>query len=183
MTNSSKLEIDLPDANATEELGRKLASLVSAKCIIALTGPLGAGKTTFAKGLAEGLGVREVVSSPTFTMLNEYTSGRIPLYHLDLYRVRETGDASSTASDAVLEWVQSELEEIIFGEGVILVEWANFMDDWIAHQDCLSVQLNYSTNESLLRDKNLESPEIGRKAEISATGECSMRIVDTLSQI
>lgn len=183
MTDVTKLHIDLPDAVSTEELGRRLASVIVDKCVVALTGPLGAGKTTFAKGLAQGLGVREVVSSPTFTMLNEYTSGRIPLYHLDLYRMRETEEPASPASEAVFEWVQSELAEIIDGNGVILVEWANFMDDWIAHQDCVLVQLNYSTSEKSPGDKNLEYSEIGRKAEISALGDRAARIVDTLSQI
>jgi tRNA A37 threonylcarbamoyladenosine biosynthesis protein TsaE len=97
--------------------------------------------------------------------------------------VRETGDSAESASDAALEWMQSELEEIIDGNGVILVEWANFMDEWIAHQDCVFVELNYSTRENSARDKNLESSESGRKAEIWAAGEYATRIVDTLSQI
>lgn len=183
MTSETKLQIDLPDSESTEELGRKLASLVPSRCVIGLAGPLGAGKTTFAKGFAEGLGIREVVSSPTFTMLNEYTTGRVPLYHLDLYRVRESKDPSNEASDAYLEWMQSELDEIIDGDGVILIEWANFIEGWMAHQDHVSVELNYSTNESQTGDENLESGEIGRKAVISAVGDSSRRIVEALSKI
>lgn len=183
MTSETKLQIDLPDAQSTEELGRKLASVVSSKCVIALVGPLGAGKTTFAKGFAEGLGIQEVVSSPTFTMLNEYTTGKLPLYHLDLYRVRESSDPANEASDAYLEWMRSELEEISDSNGVILIEWANFMNGWIAQQDCISVELNYSTNENSTNDDNVELAEIGRKAYISAVGETSTRIVDALSKI
>jgi tRNA threonylcarbamoyladenosine biosynthesis protein TsaE len=183
LTKPSRLQIDLPNAESTEELGRRLASLVSSKCIVALVGPLGAGKTTFAKGFAEGLGIREVVSSPTFTMLNEYTTGKLPLYHLDLYRVRESDNPSSLASDAYLEWMQAELDEIIDSDGVILIEWADFMNAWMAHQDRISVELNYSTNDISTADDNLESGEIGRKARISAVGETSTRIVDALSKI
>lgn len=86
--------------------------------VIALHGDLGAGKTCFVKGLAEGLGIRSAVHSPTFTLINEYP-GRIPLYHLDLYRIRNEDDA----------W-ELGLENYLPGDGITAIEWA----DRISHR-------------------------------------------------
>lgn len=103
--------------------------------MIALHGQLGAGKTTLVKGLGEELGVDEAISSPTFTMLNEYHSGRLPLYHLDLYRVGESSDVIS------LEMLAFELDELICkrpGEicGVTVIEWAElFLDEAGGHTE------------------------------------------------
>jgi tRNA threonylcarbamoyladenosine biosynthesis protein TsaE len=179
----TETQIFLPDAAATEELGRKLASMIPSRSIVALLGPLGAGKTTFAKGFAKGLGVEELVNSPTFTMLNEYVSGRIPLYHLDLYRVRSEIDPTSEASGAYLEWMEQELDEITESPGVILIEWANFMDAWMAHQDYVSVELNYSTNGSSSSNDNSEIGLNGRKATVAAHGTVSSHIVEALKRI
>ena len=71
---------------ATEELGVKLAQLLQPGDVIAYTGDLGAGKTAFTRGLARGLGISEPVTSPTYTIVNEYLSGRMPLFHFDMYR-------------------------------------------------------------------------------------------------
>jgi tRNA threonylcarbamoyladenosine biosynthesis protein TsaE len=174
------LTFHLPDQKSTEELGAMLASALPERSIIALTGPLGAGKTTFAKGVANGLNVSEVVSSPTFTMLNEYVSGRIPLYHLDLYRLRETGELAEGNSEASLEWLAAELEELLEAKGVILIEWANFFDEWMRHQDYISVELNYSTNQSSTNGDKKSEPEIHRSAVISGLGPRSLSILSTL---
>ena len=84
--------------------------------IYALTGDLGAGKTAFAKGFAAGLGIKEPVVSPTFTILQIYESGRLPLYHFDVYRI---GDVS--------EMDEIGYEDCFWGEGVSLVEWADIV--------------------------------------------------------
>lgn len=181
LSHPTTSEVTLADAEATEELGRKLASAIGDRMVVALIGPLGAGKTTFAKGFAKGLHVEEVVSSPTFTMMNEYVSGRIPLYHLDLYRLREDGSASDAASGPVSAWVESELEELLQSKGVILIEWANFINEWIAHQDCILVELNYSTKETSTGDDNGMNGESGRKARLSAFGVASARVVEAIS--
>ncbi len=102
----------------TKEFARSLGEAASPGDVFALSGDLGVGKTVFAKGMAEGLGVTEPVSSPTFTILQEYTSGRIPFYHFDVYRVEEPEEMEETGFD-----------DAIFGEGVSLVEWAELIKD------------------------------------------------------
>lgn len=102
----------------TKEFARSLGEAASPGDVFALSGDLGVGKTVFAKGMAEGLGITEPVSSPTFTILQEYTSGRIPFYHFDVYRVEEPEEMEETGFD-----------DAIFGEGVSLVEWAELITD------------------------------------------------------
>ncbi len=104
----------------TFALGVRIGEGAEPGQIYMLNGDLGVGKTVFTQGLAAGLQIREPVSSPTFTILQEYDSGRLPLYHFDVYRL---GDAE-------------ELEEIgcddyFFGNGVCLVEWAERIREWI----------------------------------------------------
>lgn len=101
-----------PNASATRELGRTLGSVVDAKQVLLIRGGLGAGKTTFVQGLAEGLGCTDEATSPTFNLVHVYAGGRLPLVHLDLYRlgsegeVLESGYASHFESGAVIaiEW-------------------------------------------------------------------------------
>ena len=81
--------------------------------VIAMSGDLGAGKTLFTQGLAAGLGVKEPVSSPTFTILQIYDSGRLPLYHFDVYRIEEPEEMQEVGFD-----------DYVFGEGVAVIEWA-----------------------------------------------------------
>lgn len=92
------------------ELGKKTSS----GDIYCLEGELGTGKTVFAKGLAEGLGINEPITSPTFTIIQEYYSGRIPLYHFDVYRIAD-----------IEEMYEIGYEGYFFGEGVCLIEWAS----------------------------------------------------------
>ena len=97
----------------TLALGRKLGEQALPGQIYTLDGDLGVGKTVFTKGLAEGLGIREPVSSPTFTIVQEYPEGRLPLYHFDVYRI---GDPE--------EMDEIGYEDYFFGQGVCLIEWA-----------------------------------------------------------
>jgi tRNA threonylcarbamoyladenosine biosynthesis protein TsaE len=98
-------------AEETLEIGRRLAEDLRPGDVVALSGELGAGKTTLVKGIALGLGVREPVTSPTFTLIQEY-EGRLPVYHVDLYRIREAESLEDLG-----------LEEYFYGTGVTLVEW------------------------------------------------------------
>ena len=100
----------------TEALGADLAAKLAPGDVVAFTGDLGAGKTTFTKGLAKALGVEETVTSPTFTYVKEYY-GRLPLYHFDMYRVSD--------ADEVYEL---GLEEYFYKGGVVVVEWNKFDD-------------------------------------------------------
>ena len=99
-------------AEETRKLGEKLAEELRAGDVILLEGPLGAGKSELARGVARGLGVRETVTSPSFTILNAYDSGRVPLYHFDWYRL-----------ESAEELFEMGMEEYLGGDGIALVEW------------------------------------------------------------
>lgn len=101
-------------ATETQAVAEKLAAHVEAGTVITLNGDLGAGKTTFTQGFAKGLGVTRNVNSPTFTIMKQY-QGRLPLYHMDVYRLEDTGDDIG-------------LEEYINGDGVAIVEWSNLIE-------------------------------------------------------
>ena len=102
-----------------QSLGEAVGQLAEAGDRLLLVGPFGAGKTTFVQGLARGLGVREPVSSPSFVLENQYL-GRLPLYHIDLYRLERL-------DPAFLE----ELEEHLFGDGVAAVEWPMLLPPYV----------------------------------------------------
>ena len=183
MTTQRIVEINLDNAEATERLGFELALQVQDQAVVALVGPLGAGKTTFAKGAADGLGVEEVVNSPTFTMLNEYMSGRIPFYHLDLYRLREDDGQEKTASPADLDMLRAELDEITSSNGLILIEWANFFEPYVRQQDHVLVELNYSKSAAAGSSSPTALNESGRQARVSAIGPRSAQIVEELQNV
>lgn len=106
-------------AAATQQVGKQLGQLVQPSDVILLQGDLGAGKTTFTKGLASGLGIQQYVKSPTFTLIREYSSGRLPLYHMDVYRLENGGGD------------ELGLEEYFAGDGVSVVEWPQFIQaEW-----------------------------------------------------
>ena len=103
--------------NDTYERAKKLAQNAQKGDIIALIGDLGVGKTAFAKGFAEGLGIDEPIVSPTFTVVHAYEGGRMPLYHFDVYRI---GDVS--------EMDEIGYEDCFYGDGVSLMEWADLVE-------------------------------------------------------
>ena len=105
--------IDSNSRSDTMNAGIQLGKQAVPGMIVALEGNLGAGKTVFAKGLAEGLGIKETVNSPTFTVLQSYESGRLPLYHFDVYRIEDPDEMDEIG-----------YEDCFFGNGVSLVEWA-----------------------------------------------------------
>ncbi len=102
----------------TESLGESFGRAARHGLVIALSGELGAGKTQFVKGLARGLGIAARVHSPTFTLVNEYTGGRLRLFHLDLYRLESREQILSAG-----------LEELLQPDGVAVVEWAERIYD------------------------------------------------------
>lgn len=107
-------------AEETFALGKRLGEQAAAGQIYTLTGDLGAGKTVFAQGFAAGLSVTEPVNSPTFTVVQVYDTGRLPLYHFDAYRI---GD--------VTEMDEIGYEDYFFGDGVCLIEWAELIREII----------------------------------------------------
>ena len=118
----------------TRALGEKLASLFRPGDIILLIGELGTGKTVLAKGVARGLGVKENILSPTFTLLKEY-AGKVPLYHLDAYRLHGAGDLYELGLEEYLE------------EGVLLVEWGDRVYEFFK-EDFLEVRMDFTGDES-----------------------------------
>ncbi len=109
--------IFLKGANDTQKLGQNLATLLSPNTVILLSGELGAGKTTFVQGLGEGLGIKTPIVSPTFTLINEYLEGRLPLYHLDLYRLEIDSAIAQLYPETY--WEGKEVTP-----GVTAIEWA-----------------------------------------------------------
>ncbi len=101
----------------TYRLGELLGKILAKGDVVCLNGDLGAGKTRFAQGVAAGIGVTETVTSPTFTLINEY-HGRLPLYHMDVYRLGGSDEMSDLG-----------YEEYFYGPGVTLVEWAGQVEE------------------------------------------------------
>lgn len=106
--------IETQKSEETHLLGKQLSQSAQAGKIFALVGDLGVGKTVFTKGFAEGLGIEEPISSPTFTLVNEYHDGTLPFYHFDVYRIEEAEEMEAIG-----------FEEYLYGQGVTLIEWAN----------------------------------------------------------
>lgn len=115
MRQSNERVINLPDAQATQALGYALGEQLPAGSVLLLKGDLGSGKTTLVQGLGAGLGIAEI-DSPTFTLINEYTGGRLPLYHVDLYRLSVT-EAEALHLETYWEGVEVE-------PGIVAIEWA-----------------------------------------------------------
>lgn len=125
----------LNSRDETINLGIKLAPFLKAGDVVVLNGDLGAGKTTFTKGVAKGLGISDIIKSPTFTIIREYNSGRLPLYHMDVYRL-ENGGAEDLG-----------LDEYFDGSGVSIVEWAQFAKDELP-EDFLAISFHRTSEDN-----------------------------------
>ncbi|PLR65576.1 MULTISPECIES: tRNA (adenosine(37)-N6)-threonylcarbamoyltransferase complex ATPase subunit type 1 TsaE [Bacillaceae] len=117
----TKHVIKTNSSEETTNIAIRLGELVKPGDVLTLEGDLGAGKTTFTKGLAKGMGIRKNVNSPTFTIMKEYRDGRLPLYHMDVYRMEN--------SDEDLGF-----DEFFEGEGVTVVEWAHLIEEQLPKQ-------------------------------------------------
>lgn len=112
------MKIESFSAKDTFQIGYDLGQRAKAGEIFCLLGGLGVGKTVFTQGFAEGLGIQEPISSPTFTIVQEYEDGRLPFYHFDVYRI---GD--------IEEMDEIGYEDYFYGDGVCLIEWANLIEE------------------------------------------------------
>ncbi len=147
--------IYLNEDKDTREIGFKLGKLLNPGNVICLVGDLGAGKTTMTQSLAEALEVDDYITSPTFTIVNEY-EGKMPLYHFDVYRIG--------CSD---EMYDIGFEEYINGEGVCIIEWANIIED-ILPDEYLKIELNYK--------------DMGREMNLIPYGKEYEKIVEELTK-
>ena len=136
--------IRLDGEAATKAYGYKLAEAAVPGQVIALIGDLGAGKTTLTKYIAEGLGVTEHVQSPTFTIVREDYSGRLPLYHFDVYRIDDPD-----------EMFEIGYEEYFYGDGLCVVEWADKIEELLP-EDTKIIRLSYggAEEERLAEDED-----------------------------
>ena len=127
--------IELNSEEDTRALGLRIADALEPGDIVALIGDLGTGKTALTRYIAEGLGVTEEISSPTFTIVKEYKSGRLPLYHFDVYRLGGSEELEDIGAS-----------EMLGGDGVCIVEWADIVADMLP-ADSLAIRLDYGKSE------------------------------------
>lgn len=128
-------ELLIRNEKDTEKFGENLAKILKPGDVIALAGDLGTGKTTLTKYIAKGLGIDDMITSPTFTIVQEYHQGNLPLYHFDVYRI---GD--------IEEMYELGYEEYFFGDGVSIVEWADMIEE-IIPEDAKIIFISYTKNE------------------------------------
>ena len=133
----------------TLNLGEKLSHKLNPQSIVLLKGPIGSGKTSFVQGIAKGLSISEDITSPTFALSHHYSSGKIPLIHLDLYRLENSYSAR--------EVFFSEEEEALQSEAILVIEWPELIEPLI--KDFWKIEISYAKNYGrnyLIRDpKNL----------------------------
>ncbi len=134
------ISIETISENETRDVGFKLGTIIKRGDIVCLTGELGAGKTAFVKGMASALNIDEYVTSPTFTIVNEY-SGKFPVYHLDVYRISEPDDMYEIG-----------FEEYIYGDGVVVIEWADLIKDILPHEVIwVNIEKRYLNKKDITR--------------------------------
>lgn len=130
----------------TEQIGEAIGRAAEPGTVVALIGDLGTGKTTLTKSIARGLGVTETVTSPTFNIIREYKSGRIPLYHFDVYRI---GDPD--------EMFELGYEEYFYGDGICVVEWADIIEELLP-EDAVIIRIERGADEEK-REYKIESED------------------------
>ena len=135
MKNINTAKLLLKNEDDTRALGIRIADALEPGDVVALIGDLGTGKTALTKYIAAGLGITEEINSPTFTIVKEYRSGRLPLYHFDVYRLG-SGE----------ELLDIGAEEMLDGDGACGIEWADIVAD-VLPADALAVRLEYGENE------------------------------------
>ena len=143
------MEFIVNNIDETTSLGYKIGTLVNSGDIICLTGDLGTGKTHITKGIARGLNITDIITSPTFTIVNEYNSGRLKLNHFDVYRVSDPDEVYAIGFD-----------DYIFSDGVSIIEWAIYIEE-ILPKEYLHIHISKDIN----KDENY------RKITITPYGE------------
>lgn len=135
--------IEISGLDKTEELAKVIGEVALPGDNLVLTGDLGAGKTTLTKGIARGLGIEQMIKSPTYTIIREYDQGRLPLYHMDIYRVAASG-------------ADLGLDEYFEGEGLSVIEWGNLLEEALP-EDYLELILEKSDTDLEYRYVKLQA--------------------------
>lgn len=148
-------KIFLENEESTKKIGEIIGEKLFNGAILCLNGDLGAGKTTLTKSIAKALKIDEDITSPTFTIVNEYTEGSIPLYHFDVYRIGEADEMYDIGFD-----------EYINSDGICIIEWSSIIRD-ILPKERLEINLNYSG--------------MGREMEIISYGDKYKKIVEEMN--
>ena len=143
------MEFEVYSVDDTTQLGIKLGELLKPGDVICLTGDLGTGKTHITKGIAKGLGINDNITSPTFTIVNEYEDGRLKLNHFDVYRVSDPDEIYAIGFD-----------DYIFSDAVSIIEWANYIEE-ILPKDLLHIKI----------EKDFSKGEDYRKITLTPYGE------------
>ena len=125
------------------ELGRKMGSSLHEGTVVSLRGSLGAGKTVFVRGVARSLGIEEAIVSPTFTLVQEY-DGRLPLYHMDLYRIETVEDFEMIGG-----------EDMLYSNGICLIEWSEVIDELLPKD---TIYISIAVNPDQSRTVDIEEP-------------------------
>ncbi|HEY9845073.1 MAG TPA: tRNA (adenosine(37)-N6)-threonylcarbamoyltransferase complex ATPase subunit type 1 TsaE [Candidatus Caenarcaniphilales bacterium] len=159
MTPTRSCRIFLSAAQVTHHLGLVLGQSLAAGSVLLLQGELGSGKTTLVQGLAEGLGIAEPIVSPTFNLINEYLTGRLPLYHIDLYRLQPP-EVAALHPEIYWEGVEIPL-------GIVAIEWPERLQNYPPNY--LQIHLSYQTDD-------------GRQAELIPVGNFNLTSLDLYFQ-
>lgn len=151
------MEIILNNLEETQKFGEKLGSILKEGDILSLNGDLGAGKTTLTKSIGSGLGVDEYITSPTFALINEYR-GRIPVYHIDVYRLENVEEIDDLGFD-----------EYIYGSGVTIIEWAERIKSFLP-------------KDRIILDIRRGEDESSRKISLSGDGERYKTVLERVKE-
>ena len=143
------MEIVINNLEETENIAKIIGQNATAGDVIILTGDLGAGKTTMTKGIALGLGIDQMIKSPTYTIIREYRNGRLPLYHMDVYRIESGADDLG-------------LEEYFEGDGLSVVEWGKLLGEFMP-EDYLDITIDKDPKD--LEKRRLLIQAFGRQSE------------------
>ncbi len=156
----------LPNAEATQRLGAALAELPAGSTLL-LKGDLGSGKTTLAQGLGRQLGISEPIASPTFSLLNEYTDGTLPLYHFDLYRL-DPDQVAALAPEQYWDGIEAPA-------GITLIEWCDRLP--YHPETALNLTLEaIAPDPTLAGDSESDQAELGRVATLTLTGSSEVSL-------
>ena len=177
MLHQTSAKYHLANLESTQKFGQYLGQIIEANTLLALAGEIGSGKTTLVKSIAKSLGILETVTSPTFVMLNEYRTGRLPLFHLDLYRLYD-----ETKEIISFDLISGLLDEILNTKSIIVIEWADiFLKQY--EEDLNKVTENGYLSLTLQTDKKDDQARILTINHFGEKSKTSFLLFEKLSKL